>query len=71
MGVVQVTHIVREENKEIIKEQLDFFVGEKFVVTFHRKPSNEVTQVRDRLFAQKNLDKWDTFMCFTKFWIRL
>ncbi|WP_431029283.1 magnesium/cobalt transporter CorA [Lysinibacillus sp. LZ02] len=59
-----VTHIVREENKEVIKEELDFFVGEKFVVTFHRKPSNEVTQVRDRLFAQKNLDKWDTFYVF-------
>ena len=59
-----VTHIVREEEKEIIKEELDFFVGENFVVTFHHIPAIEVTQVWDRLLSQKNIDKWDTFYVF-------
>ncbi|ATP39771.1 magnesium and cobalt transport protein CorA [Solibacillus sp. R5-41] len=59
-----VTHIVREEEKEIIKEELDFFVGENFVVTFHSSPAKEVTQVWDRLLSQKNIEKWDTYYVF-------
>ncbi|PAD67547.1 magnesium and cobalt transport protein CorA [Bacillus sp. 7586-K] len=59
-----VTHIVREVDKEIVKEELDFFVGANFVVTFHRSPSNEVSQVWDRLLAQHNIDRWDTFYVF-------
>lgn len=59
-----VTHIVREHNNEIYKEELDFFVGEKFIVTFHRMPAKEVTQVWDRLLEQKNTGKWDTFYVF-------
>ncbi|WP_019392629.1 magnesium/cobalt transporter CorA [Priestia filamentosa] len=59
-----VTHIIREVEKEIYKEELDFFVGEKFIVTFHRMPSKEVTQVWERLSVQKNTEKWDTFYVF-------
>ena len=59
-----VTHIVREEKKEIVKEELNFFIGEKFIVTFHRMPAREVDQVWDRLLSQKNTDKWDTFYVF-------
>ncbi len=59
-----VTHIVREEDKEIVKEELDFFVGANFVVTFHRSPAKEVSQVWDRLLTQNNIDKWDTFYVF-------
>lgn len=59
-----VTHIVREANKELEKEELDFFVGEQFVVTFHRKPAQEVAHVWDKLVAQKDLQKWDTYYVF-------
>lgn len=59
-----VTHIIREIEKEIYKEELDFFVGEKFIVTFHRMPSKEVTQVWDRFSVQENTGKWDTFYVF-------
>ncbi|RPK14689.1 magnesium/cobalt transporter CorA [Priestia endophytica] len=59
-----VTHIIREIEKEIYKEELDFFVGEKFIVTFHRMPSKEVTQVWDRLSVKENTGKWDTFYVF-------
>jgi magnesium transporter len=59
-----VTHIVREEKKEILKEELDFFIGENFVVTFHHKPAMEVKQVWDRLLTQKNIEKRDTYYVF-------
>ncbi|MDN3015224.1 magnesium/cobalt transporter CorA [Paenibacillus sp. BSR1-1] len=53
-----ITHIVREERQEIIKEELEFFVGENYIVTFHLKPSLEVSQVVERLTAQKSFDKF-------------
>ena len=59
-----VTHLVREEEKEIIKEELDFFVGENFIVTFHMMPTLEVKQVWDRLLSRENLEKWDPFYVF-------
>ncbi|WP_227939242.1 magnesium/cobalt transporter CorA [Alkalihalobacillus deserti] len=59
-----VTHNVREEEKDIIKEELDFFVGENFLVTFHRMPSKEITYVWGRLMSGKNYENWDTFYVF-------
>ena len=59
-----VTHNVREEENELIKEELDFFVGDHFIVTFHWNPSQEVTQVWNRLLAHRNLDKWNSFYVF-------
>ncbi|AQQ52997.1 magnesium/cobalt transporter CorA [Planococcus lenghuensis] len=59
-----VTHIVREEEMEIIKEELDFFVGDNFVVTFHNLPCTEVAQVWNRLLAYRNLEKWNPFYVF-------
>ncbi|MGG1674453.1 magnesium/cobalt transporter CorA [Neobacillus sp. NRS-1170] len=53
-----ITHIVREEREEIIKEELEFFAGENYIVTFHLKPSIEVSQVVDRITTLKNLDKF-------------
>ncbi|MEK4080535.1 magnesium/cobalt transporter CorA [Solibacillus sp. FSL K6-1126] len=58
-----VTHIVREEEKKIIKEELNFFVGVNFIVTFHLKPSKEVDEIWERVL-QKNIEKWDPFYVF-------
>ena len=58
-----VTHLVREEENELIKEELNFFVGENFIVTFHYTPSQEVYQVWERVL-QKNIEKWDPFYVF-------
>lgn len=58
------THIVLDGEKEILKEELDFFIGENFIVTFHRTPSKEVTFVWDSLLSQTNIEKWDTFYVF-------
>jgi magnesium transporter len=59
-----ITHIVREEDKEIIKEELDFFVGVNFVVTFHLMPSMEVSQVADRLMTEKHTEKFSSHHVF-------
>lgn len=59
-----VTHIVQEKEKEMVKEELDFFVGDRFIVTFHYMPSTEVASVWDRIMMQINMVKWDTFYVF-------
>jgi magnesium transporter len=61
-----VTHTLtlHEEEKEVIKEELNFFVGENFVVSFHLNATNEVNQVWSRLLSQKNLEKWDAYYVF-------
>ncbi|MDR7077611.1 magnesium transporter [Neobacillus niacini] len=59
-----ITHIVREDEKEIIKEELDFFVGENFIVTFHLMPSMEVDQVAERLMTRKNIEKFTSHHVF-------
>lgn len=58
------THIVRDKDMEIIKEELDFFVGDNFVVSFHNLPCKEVAQVWNRLLAYQNLEKWSPFYVF-------
>jgi magnesium transporter len=59
-----VTHIVREDEKEIIKEELDFFVGENFIVTFQLMPSKEVSQVWDEASTQNNVEKFGSLHVF-------
>ncbi|MEO4052694.1 magnesium/cobalt transporter CorA [Solibacillus sp. CAU 1738] len=59
-----VTHIVREEENTILKDELDFFVGENFIVTFHHGASIEITNVWNKVLAQKNLDKWNPYFVF-------
>lgn len=55
-----VTHIVRVEETEVIKDELNFFVGENFIVTFHHMPTEEVDQIWE-LALEGNLEKWDPF----------
>jgi len=59
-----VTHIVKEDEKEIIKEELNFFIGEHYIVTFHRESVHEVNQVWDRLLNKNKLEQWDPYYVF-------
>lgn len=59
-----VTHALREEGGELIKEELDFFVGETFIVTFHKQPSIEVTKVWNDLLSQTSVEHWDPYYVF-------
>lgn len=56
-----VTHKVSETSEEIIKEELDSFVGDNFIVTFHLSASKEVDQIRNRLLYCKNIEEWDSY----------
>jgi len=59
-----VTHTVKRESTEVIKEELDFFVGKNFVVTFHFEESKEVDQVWNRITTQAAIEKWDPYYVF-------
>jgi magnesium transporter len=61
-----VTHMVREEEYEITKGELSFFIGENFIVTFHQMPAPEVTQVWNSLLVEKNNAKCETLEVFHK-----
>lgn len=59
-----VTHILKEEHGCIIKDELDFFVGENCIVTFHKVPSEEVSKVWSKFLAQESLTGWDPYYIF-------
>ncbi|WP_437827948.1 magnesium/cobalt transporter CorA [Niallia taxi] len=59
-----VTHILRIEEKEIVKEELDMFVGDAFIVTFHFSPTMEVSQVWSNLLSHQHAEKWDPYYVF-------
>ena len=50
-----VTHSVLKESSELIKNELNFFVGANFIVSFHRMPALEISQVWDRLCGANNV----------------
>lgn len=59
-----VTHIVREQEGEILKEELNYFIGDNFLVTFHLSQSDEVDEVWNRILFQENKEQWDSFYVF-------
>lgn len=59
-----VTHTLREEEGELIKEEIDFFVGETFIITFHKQPSVEVTKVWNELIGLRSTQQWDPYYVF-------
>jgi magnesium transporter len=61
-----VTHMVREEQYEITKGELSFFIGENFIVTFHQMPAPEITQVWNSLLQEADSEKCKTLEVFHK-----
>ncbi|WP_338447825.1 magnesium/cobalt transporter CorA [Niallia oryzisoli] len=59
-----VTHTVKEEAMEIFREELNFFIGNHYIVTFHREPVLEVNPVWERLLNRNNIEQWDPFYVF-------
>ncbi len=59
-----VTHIVREEENEILKDELNYFIGDNFIVTFHLTQSDEVDEVWNRMLFQEDKEQWDSFYVF-------
>lgn len=44
---------------DITREEIDFFLSEHYVVTFHHKPSKEINEVWVRLSEAGDTKKWD------------
>jgi magnesium transporter len=56
--------ILQALNQDSIKEEVDIFVSEKYIVTFHYNPSSEISEVRSRLSLEKGLERWDPSLVF-------
>ncbi|WP_223701063.1 magnesium/cobalt transporter CorA [Sutcliffiella deserti] len=56
-----VIHLLQEDEQEISKAELDFFIGENYVVSFHHQPLTEIDQVWNRLAGQEEEGNWDSY----------
>ncbi|PLR76248.1 magnesium and cobalt transport protein CorA [Bacillus sp. V3-13] len=52
-----VTHSVNPDTFE--KEEVNMFLGEHYIVTFHQHKSNEIEEVWNRLHESSKLEQWD------------
>ncbi len=57
-----VTHALN--HNDLSKKEIDFFIGENYIVTFHFDDSQEINQVWNRMLQMTNFDKWDAYRVF-------
>ncbi|WP_156289555.1 magnesium/cobalt transporter CorA [Oceanobacillus salinisoli] len=57
-----VTHTIGENHYN--QHEIDFFLGDHFIVTFHLTDLIEVNQVWNELIKRKDIDNWDEFRVF-------
>jgi len=57
-----VTHIINSE--DFHKEEINFFVGSNYVLSFHYQNSEEINQVWNRLISSEKIKDWDQYHCF-------
>ncbi|MDL4838906.1 magnesium/cobalt transporter CorA [Aquibacillus rhizosphaerae] len=57
-----ITHAINPKN--LTKQEHDFFLGEKFIVSFHHHDSKETNQVWSKLSKTTNADQWDIYRVF-------
>ena len=43
----------------ITREEIDFFLGKNYIITFHRQSSSEIDEVWKRFSQSTTIDKWD------------
>ncbi|WP_071459608.1 magnesium/cobalt transporter CorA [Bacillus massilinigeriensis] len=51
--------IHRLNQKTLEKEEIDIFLGDSYIVTFHYHHSAEIQEVRSRLLQSNSLNKWN------------
>lgn len=57
-----VIHALNQENLE--REEVDIFLGDHFIVTFHYNTSFEIDLVRERFLLSKKPETWDQHFVF-------
>jgi magnesium transporter len=55
-----VTHSLDE--RKIEKEEINFFLGKNYIVSFHHQESKEINDVWQRLKGSKKVNKWDSYL---------
>lgn len=55
-----VIHTINKQN-DIDRQEVDFFLGDNFIVSFHHQDSSEINQVWKRLTHIKEPYKWDEY----------
>ncbi|MEH7106550.1 MULTISPECIES: magnesium/cobalt transporter CorA [Bacillaceae] len=52
--------VTQSLNQETIsKDEIDFFISSKYIITFHHKPSIEINETWNRLSHSSQIEKWD------------
>lgn len=57
-----VTHVINPD--DFTKEEINFFVGCNYVVSFHYQNFNQINQVWNRLITTDIFKDWDQYHCF-------
>ncbi|QQZ08352.1 magnesium/cobalt transporter CorA [Heyndrickxia vini] len=47
---------------ELVKEEINIFLGDNFVVTFHHHKAKEITEVWNRFIESESLENWDSYL---------
>jgi magnesium transporter len=55
-----VTHSLNSDTHS--KEEINLFLNEKFIVTYHHQDSVEINEVWERVFFSKNPEEWDPYL---------
>jgi magnesium transporter len=55
-----VTHSLNPDTHS--KEEINLFLNEKFIVTYHHQDSVEINEVWERVFFSKNPEEWDPYL---------
>ncbi|MBD8067446.1 magnesium/cobalt transporter CorA [Bacillus sp. PS06] len=56
-----VTHVLRTN---LVKEEMNFFIGDHYIVSFHFDDSLEVNHVWNQIIKRENIKKWDEYAVF-------
>lgn len=59
-----ITHILGVQNNELIKYELDFFIGEKVFVTIHYEPLEMINDAKTFIHEAREVDNWTTYDIF-------
>jgi len=46
-------------HQTLTRDEIDFFLGENYIVSFHLNPSNEIEEVWKRFTESTNIEKWE------------
>jgi magnesium transporter len=55
-----VTHSLNHIDES--KQEINFFIGSNYIISYHHEASKEINEVWDRLNLSKKINKWDAYL---------